>query len=161
MANGNVLSLLDSAARAQAPIDGVSPASADGPDVATRADGLRFRIDFQAAATATQKTNAISAVLAVDLTDADALAARAAAKALLARMKDAEADVLRAIVLVTIDEINALRARLRAQDVAVAAAVSLADLKTRWAVLAAVPDRTGAQARAAVGAHLDDGSADS
>lgn len=87
-------------------------------------------------------------------------ALRAAADALLASDVSAASKLARAVVLTVIDEINALRQRLRAQDAAVAAAASLADLKARWSALPALPDRTGAQARSAVQAHLDAGDAD-
>lgn len=87
------------------------------------------------------------------------LRTRAAAKSL-SQLADALPAALRAVLLVAVDEINLLRARLRAQDAAVAAATTLADLKTRWAVLANVPDRTAAQAKQAILDKLDSGGAD-
>ena len=60
----------------------------------------------------------------------------------------------KAIGYVLVDEINALRQQLAAQAAAVAAATTLADLKTRWAGLPATPDRTPAQARTAVVAKV-------
>lgn len=87
-------------------------------------------------------------------------AARAAAQSLLDAQKDHVADLLRAIVLVLLDELNTLRQRDRDRAADVAAATSLADLKTRWAARPSLADRTAAQARAAVAAKLSDGSAD-
>ena len=68
--------------------------------------------------------------------------------------------VLRAVVLVTLDEINTLRQWDADLKAAVAAATNFADLKTRIAALPGMPDRTGAQARTAVRNRLDNGSAD-
>lgn len=166
MTDSDRLQLTLAAAQAQAPGCDVSLLSAGqtpegGWDVVTRGDGLAVRFTFAAGTADPQKAAARSAVLALDLTDATRDAARAAAKALLALAHDQTGDVLRAVVLVTIDEVNALRARLRAQDAAVAGAATLAALKAAWAALPAAPDRTGAQARAAVGAKLDAGDADS
>lgn len=56
----------------------------------------------------------------------------------------------RAEVLVLIDEVNSLRAWIESFKAAVAAASTLADLKTRVAALSAMPARTAAQARTAV-----------
>lgn len=88
---------------------------------------------------------------------------RAEAKAWLDDRRDALLKLLRAEALVMLDEVNLLRARLRAQDAAVAAATSLDNLKTRWAALAAaapVPDRTAAQLKAAIKARVDTPDAD-
>lgn len=70
---------------------------------------------------------------------------------------------LRAAVSIMVDEINALRARQRAQDAAVAAATSLNDLKSRWATVASaqpLPDRTLAQAKTAYQNAIAAGTAD-
>jgi len=68
--------------------------------------------------------------------------------------------VLRAIVLLVLDEINDLRTRDRDRAADVAAATSLADLKTRWAARSSLTDRTAAQARTAIRNKIDSGSAD-
>jgi hypothetical protein len=71
--------------------------------------------------------------------------------------------IARALVLTLLDEVNLLRQRLADQDAAVAAATSLADLKTRWAAVASadpVPQRTAAQAKSAVANKIQSGSAD-
>lgn len=83
-----------------------------------------------------------------------AAVARAGAKAVFSSL-DALERAVRSVVELTRGEINLLRARLRAQDAAIAAATSLADLKTRWAALNAVPDRTPTQVRNAVDAAID------
>jgi hypothetical protein len=71
--------------------------------------------------------------------------------------------LLRSVLLVAVDEINLLRGRCRDQDAAVAAATSLADLKTRWAAVASadpLPDRTVQQAYNAVKAKVNSGVPD-
>src|SRR5688572_6634246 len=70
------------------------------------------------------------------------------------------AKLVRGILLVALDEINLLRQRDRDRSVDVAAATSLADLKTRWAARASLADRTGAQLKNAVENKIDAGSAD-
>lgn len=67
----------------------------------------------------------------------------------------------RAVLLVLLDEVNVLRQWITSFKAAVAAAATLADLKTRVSALPAMPDRTSAQARAAVAAKIDSGAADS
>jgi hypothetical protein len=71
-----------------------------------------------------------------------------------------EGKILRAVVLVTLDEVNTLRQWLASFKAEVAASTSLADLKTRVAGLPNTPDRTGAQARTAIRNRIDNGSAD-
>ncbi len=71
---------------------------------------------------------------------------------------DAQARVFRAQCKTLLDEINLLRDRLTAQDGAVAAATSLANLQSRWATAASnapMPDRTTAQARTAIRNNID------
>lgn len=63
--------------------------------------------------------------------------------------------VLRAIVVLIIDELNILRTRDRDRAVDVAASTSLADLKTRWAARSTLADRTTAQARTAIRNAID------
>lgn len=58
--------------------------------------------------------------------------------------------ILRAVVALVVDEINILRQRDRDRAVDVAAATTLADLKTRWAARSSLADRTYAQARTAI-----------
>lgn len=77
------------------------------------------------------------------------------AKALVSGDPAAPYRVDRAVVLVSMDEVNALRGWLTSFKAAVAASATLADLKTRVAALPALPDRTAAQAKAAVVARLD------
>ncbi len=68
--------------------------------------------------------------------------------------------VNRATLLVALDEINLLRGRFTDIATDVAAATSLADLKTRWAARSTMPDRTPAQLKAAVTTKLNSGLAD-
>jgi len=66
--------------------------------------------------------------------------------------------ITRAIVLVLIDELNILRQWIAAFKVQVAAATTLADLKTRVAGLPATPDRTGPQAKTSIVNKLNSGA---
>jgi hypothetical protein len=68
---------------------------------------------------------------------------------------DAEARALRAVVVLTVDELNDLRSWITSFKAEVAAASSLADLKTRVATLPSLPQRTYAQARTAVRNAVD------
>ena len=68
--------------------------------------------------------------------------------------------IVRAGDLVTEDEINILREWLMAFQAAVAGAASLAALKASVALLPALPDRTPAQAKAAIAAKITGGGAD-
>lgn len=67
---------------------------------------------------------------------------------------------LRALINTLIDEINILRQWNTSFKAEVAAASSLADLKTRVSTLPNTPDRTLAQAKTAILSKIDDGSAD-
>jgi hypothetical protein len=67
----------------------------------------------------------------------------------------------RAIAMVVIDEINSIRQWIMDFKAATAAAASLADFKTKVAALNDMPQRTGAQARAAINNKLSSGSVDS
>lgn len=67
---------------------------------------------------------------------------------------------VRAVLLVALDEINLLRARDVDRTTDVAAATTLADLKTRWAARAALAARTAAQLKTAVQNQINAGSAD-
>lgn len=82
--------------------------------------------------------------------DAELTAATRLAATGYSTRRDGLIQLIRAVLLLTMDELNVLRARLRAQDNAIAAATSLADLKTRWAALNPVPDRTAAQIKPAL-----------
>jgi hypothetical protein len=77
-----------------------------------------------------------------------------------AMAKDELFILIRAVLLTILDETDTLRARIRAQDQAVAAAASLADLKTRWAALAPLPDVSVATAKQAIANKIDSGNAD-
>jgi hypothetical protein len=68
--------------------------------------------------------------------------------------------ILRAEVLVMVDEINLLRAWITSFKAATAAAASLADLKTRIAALDNLPQRTAVQAKNAVVAKAQDTNTD-
>jgi hypothetical protein len=67
---------------------------------------------------------------------------------------------VRAFILLAIDEINILRQRDVDRTTDVAAASSLADLKTRWAARSALSDRTVNQFKTAIVAKINAGSAD-
>jgi hypothetical protein len=85
---------------------------------------------------------------------------RAAAKALLASDPTPDFKLDRAIILATVDELNALRQWITSFKAAMAAATTFADLKTRVAALASTPDRTSVQVKAAISAKLDTNAAD-
>jgi len=63
-------------------------------------------------------------------------------------------DVARAAALAIMDEENRMKADVAAMAAAVAAATSLADLKTRFATIAFTPQRTASQIKAAIRARL-------
>jgi hypothetical protein len=67
---------------------------------------------------------------------------------------------LRGAAAVLVDEINLLRQRDRDRAVDVAAATSLADLKSRWAARADLTDRTLAQAKTAIENKISAGLVD-
>ena len=106
----------------------------------------------------------LAAVTQAQVDAAKAAIRRAAAAEIFGRTELAgDGQILRAVVLTLVDEINLLRQRLAAQDAVVAAATSLADLKSRWATMASaspVPDRTPVQAKNAIAAKLNSGGAD-
>lgn len=68
--------------------------------------------------------------------------------------------IARAEAAVLVDEINTLRQWIESFKAATAAATSLADLKTRVAALASMPDRTLAQAKTAIKAKIQAGTVD-
>ncbi|HYE78135.1 MAG TPA: hypothetical protein VEI97_09120 [bacterium] len=76
--------------------------------------------------------------------------------------QDSEGKLWRAVASVLLDELNVLRKWTRDFKIEVAAANSLADLKSRVANnLPTLSDRDRTQARTAVRARLDDASVDS
>jgi len=66
----------------------------------------------------------------------------------------------RAFLLVLIDELNILRVRFNDLAIDVAAATSLADLKTRWAAHASLAARDITQVKPAIQNKLNTGAAD-
>jgi hypothetical protein len=88
----------------------------------------------------------------------DAAAAEAVAAAALLAMQselDNAERITKGLALTILDEFNRLSARIRAFDAAVAASTSLANLQTRTAALADIPDRTAAQLKAAIKAKVE------
>lgn len=69
-------------------------------------------------------------------------------------------ELQRAVLLTVLDELNILRGRDRDRSADVAAATSLADLKTRWAARLDLLDRTPAQAKNAVQSKINSGASD-
>lgn len=88
---------------------------------------------------------------------ANLAAIRTAAKAHMTSSGDID---WRAVAAIMIDEVNALRQRDRDRADDVAAAVSLADLKARWALRTSLADRTLAQGKTAYNNKVDSGDAD-
>jgi hypothetical protein len=86
--------------------------------------------------------------------------ARARAVELLAAVADESAQRDRAVVLVALDEVNDLRAWVTQFKAAVAAASSLADLKSRVAALPNLPQRERDQAKGAVATKIAAGGSD-
>jgi hypothetical protein len=84
--------------------------------------------------------------------------AKTAAKDFFGTIRAPIAKGLRAAGAVQVDEINLLRQWITSFKAAVAAATSLADLKTRVAALANMPDRTLSQYKTAVLNHIDGGA---
>ena|ERR1043166_797591 len=66
----------------------------------------------------------------------------------------------RGAALVIMDELNVLRQRDVDRSADVAAATSLADLKTRWAARSAFPQRTATQIKTAIQNKINAGDAD-
>lgn len=112
------------------------------------------RVDYLSGATAQQRTQGAALVSSYDWSaTADATFGAKQQKALAAEQVDngelqaaqASERLYRAIVLLLLDELNAHSTTEAGIVAAVAAATSLADLKTRMAVVATVPQRTIAQ----------------
>jgi hypothetical protein len=108
--------------------------------VVTRADGRRVRLDGVPPA---QQAAASALVLAYDLTGATP-------------DEDVAKRRFDAVVVLTVDELNVLRDWLTQFKAAVAAAGTLAALKTSVAALPALPERTFAQVRTAIRGKIDD-----
>ncbi len=89
--------------------------------------------------------------------DRDALRAAAVT---LATAQDRTAQLIRAELMLTMDELNLLRQWVTSFKAAVAAATTLADLKARVAALASTPDRTAAQIKPALVARVATPDAD-
>ncbi len=144
----NSTARLDVALRAAGiPIDGVSGSEGS------------VRVDYQASATAPQRTQGDAIVAAFDWSAAadDTFSARQAkttagsifdAGAL--KSADAQGRALIALVLLILDEFNAHSTQTTNMLAAIAAAASLADLKTRMALVNNIPQRTQAQLIAAI-----------
>jgi hypothetical protein len=140
-----------------APIVGVS--------IGQIGNSSKVQITFDPAATPAQQAAGQNAVNTFDWTDV-----AHAAWELTKDRAEATADLndlaapnklLRALLLVLLDELNNIREWLVSFQNQVALATTLADLKTRVATLPAMPDRTAAQARTAIGNKISSGAADS
>ncbi len=136
---------LSNAIRAVCPIDGVSLLDPVAHTV---------RIDFKASATAPQQTAANAIVAAFDWspsaqTTRDAQLAKAQATAGVdngaLQAGDKTERIVRAVVLLILDEFNAHALKHNAILDAVDAATSLADLKTRVGLITDYPQRTAQQ----------------
>jgi hypothetical protein len=129
--------------------------------VCSAVGGSTVEVVFADALTAGQETT-LGNTVAAHSPAANALLLRLRARA--KQMLDEEVDSLykltRALALVTMDEVNIVRDWLTDFKAEVAAATSLADLKTRVAALASLPDRTASQLKNAIKAKLDSGDAD-
>lgn len=117
-------------------------------------DGPTLTMSFLAETTQAQKDTAAAILAAFDWSDA-------AQNAWLLQLErdeavaifdgtDGAARVSRAMTYIMVDEINSLRGWITSFKAAVAAATNLANLQTRVAALATMPDRTNTQARSAV-----------
>lgn len=99
-----------------------------------------------------------------DAVDAAALAAAIDAfRDAAAEAAEAQAElglVIRALVIVTVEELNDIRLWLRDFKTATAGAATLAAFKTAVAALPNMPDRTAVQARTALLNHINAGDAD-
>jgi hypothetical protein len=121
--------------------------------IARLSDAERKEIlDAEAAEAAQRETDAAEAAAQ---REAEAAEAAAALLALESELDNAER-ITKGLALTILDALNRLSARIREGDAAVAAATSLADLKTRTAALSAVPDRTAEQLKAAVKAKVQE-----
>lgn len=74
--------------------------------------------------------------------------------------RSSSAKLIRSILLIVLDEINILRQRDVNRSLDVAAATTLADLKTRWAARSSLQDRTSTQFLNAVESKINSGESD-
>lgn len=122
-------------------------------------------VTYMPGATPDQIATGAAVLAAFDWSDAAQAAFDAAVDRVRANLlldaREAAYTLLRGVVSVTVDEVNALRQWVTSFKAAVAASSSLADLKTRVAALANTPDRTLAQARTAIKNAIDNGTVDS
>ena len=106
--------------------------------------------DAEAADAAQRETDAAEAAAQREAAAAEAAAALLAMES---ELDNAER-ITKGLALTILDALNRISARIREGDAAVAAATSLADLKTRTAALSEVPSRTAAQLKEAVKAKV-------
>lgn len=92
--------------------------------------------------------------------DAEKLAAQRAAATAFLSSPESMLKLLRAVAAVLVDELNIARGWTVSFKAEVAAAASLADLKTRVATLPTLNDRTLAQAKTAILAKIGSGEVD-
>lgn len=85
---------------------------------------------------------------------------RAAANAALGQLEDRQTMLLRALVLVLLDELNAHAAKINAILTAIDNGSTLAQVKSNIAAIADYPTRTAAQVRAALQDKVTNGDAD-
>lgn len=122
-------------------------------------------IDFKPEATTQQRSDAVTIIAGLDLSEAGLAARenvreRERAADVIQNSIDKEEKLLKAVLLVALDEVNTIREWLASFKTEVAAATSLSDLKTRVGNLPAMPDRTAAQVKSAVLSKLSSGAAD-
>jgi predicted DNA-binding transcriptional regulator YafY len=137
------------------PIDGAS------------GDSAAVRIDFKPEATAPQRAQAEAIVAAFDWSDAahqvwlaqqeKASASEALDRGVLQSASQAERIVI-ALAQMILDEFNTHSAQTSAMLAAIAAATSLADLKTRMALVSNIPQRTQQQLVNAIKAKINGGA---
>jgi hypothetical protein len=148
--------------RVDAPVPGAVEALRDGVPqrflrfrdgaVVRLSDAEREEIlDAEAAEAEQRETDAAAAAAQREAAEA---AQAAALLALESELDNAER-ITKGLALTILDALNRLSARIREGDAAVAAATSLADLKTRTAALSAVPARTAEQLKAAIKAKVE------
>jgi hypothetical protein len=127
--------------------EGIDYHGAPPADVAARAGWVDVTPEIQA------EIDAIEAQRQAEAAAAEAAQA-AALLAMQSELDNAER-ITKGLALTILDELNRLSARIRAFDAAVAASTSLANLQTRTAALADIPDRTVAQLKAAIKAKVE------
>ncbi len=128
-------------------------------DFTMKETGGVVSITYGPSVTQTQKNQA-AALIAAWVSPSEAQENKDLARLLLDSTPEPMARLARAVSLVTLDEINLLRQWITSFKAAVAAASSLADLKTRVAALSNTPDRTPAQLRNAVRNRIETSDAD-